>query len=118
MANMTLDFSNVRGNVVLEEGTYNLTIEAVEEKTSSNGNPMLQVRFREEETKTAVFENYVLQENCLFKLKDLLSAVGLETDGITELDTDSLIGVIVKAKVIKEEYNGSDVNRIKKVFAA
>ena len=61
MATLNLDFSNVQGNTILEEGTYNVTLESLEEKTSSTGKPMLQARFREEETKTAIFENYVLQ---------------------------------------------------------
>lgn len=118
MANINLDFSNVRGNEVLEEGIYNLTIESIEEKVSSTGKNMLLVRFREENTKTAIFENYVLQENCLFKLKELLSAAGIECDSIVNLDTDLLIGLTFKAKVTKEQYNDSDVNRIKKIFAA
>lgn len=118
MANINLDFSNVQGNVVLDEGIYNLTIESVEQKVSSTGKDMLLVRFREESTKAAIFENYVLQENCLFKLKELLSAAGMECTSIVNLDTDLLIGLTFKAKVTKEQYNDSDVNRIKKIFAA
>lgn len=118
MANINLDFSNVRGSEVLEEGIYNLTIESIEEKVSSTGKNMLLIRFREENTKTAIFENYVLQENCLFKLKELLSAAGMDCDGVCDLDTDLLIGMTFKAKVTKEQYNDSDVNRIKKIFAA
>lgn len=119
MANLNLDFSSVQSNnVVLEEGLYSVVIEAVEEKTSSTGKPMLLVRFREANTNTALFENYVLTENCLWKLKELLDAAGVEADGIVDLDTDCLIGVAFTAKVIKEDYNGNEVNRIKKIFAA
>ena len=118
MANLNLDFSNVQGNVVLDEGMYNVTIEAVEEKTASTGKPMLCVRFREETTKTAIFENYVLQENCLFKLKDLLSAAGIDCSGGVEFDTDELVGLVFKAKIVKDSYNDSEVNRIKKIYAA
>lgn len=118
MANMNLDFSNVRGSEVLEEGIYNVTIESVEEKTSSSGKPMLLVRFREETTKTAIFENYVLQENCLWKLKELLSAAGIECDGAIDFDTDDLVGLVFKAKIVKDSYNDNTVNRIKKVYAA
>lgn len=118
MANLNLDFSNVQGNVILEEGMYNVTIESVEEKTSSTGKPMLLVRFKEEETKAAIFENYVLTEECLWKLKELLSAAGIECSGTVDFDTEELVGLMFKAKILKEQYNGSDVNRIKKVFAA
>lgn len=118
MANLNLDFSNVATNEPLPEGTYNVTIESVEEKTSSTSKPMLLVRFREEQTKTAIFENYVLTENCLWKLKELLSAAGLECDGQVDIDTDLLVGLVFKAKVTLEDYNDSKVNRIKKVYAA
>lgn len=118
MANMNLDFSNVQGGTILDEGMYNVTIESVEEKTSVSGKPMLLVRFREEETKTAIFENYVLQENCLWKLKELLSAAGIECNGSVDVDTDDLVGLVFKAKIVQDDYNDSKVNRIKKVFAA
>ena len=118
MANLNLDFSNVRGNEVLADGIYNVTIESVEEKVSSTGKQMLNIRFREESTKTAIFENYVLQENCLFKLKELLSAAGLETDGVVDVDTDLLVGLSFKAKIVQDDYNDNKVNRIKKIYAA
>lgn len=118
MANLNLDFSNVQSNVVLEEGMYNVTIEKVEEKTASTGKPMLLVRFKEEEQGAVLFENYVLTEEALWKLKELLSAAGIECNGAVDFDTDELVGLMFKAKIIKEQYNGSDVNRIKKVFAA
>lgn len=119
MANMNLDFSNVQSNnTLLEEGMYNVVIEAVEPKTSSTGKPMLLIRFREESTQAALFENYVLQENCLWKLKELLNATGCECDGVIDFDTDDLIGLAFKVKVVQEDYNDSKVNRIKKVYAA
>lgn len=118
MANLNLDFSNVKSNEPLNEGTYNVTIEAVEEKTSSTGNPMLLVRFREEQTGTAIFENYVLTEKCLWKFKELLDAAGIECDGAVDIDTDLLVGLSFVAKVTLDDYNDSKVNRIKKIYAA
>lgn len=118
MANLNLDFSNVAGNVLLNEGMYNVTIESVEEKTSSTGKQMLLIRFREEESKAALFENYVLSENSLWKLKELLSAAGIACVGKAEVDTEELIGLIFKAKIVQDEYNGAVVNRIKKIYAA
>lgn len=119
MANLNLDFSNVQGgNTLLEEGMYNVTIEKIEEKVSSTGKDMLLVRFREEETKTAVFENYVLQENCLFKLKELLTAAGVECSNVVDIDTEALVGLTFKAKIVQDDYNDSKVNRIKHIYAA
>lgn len=118
MANLNLDFSSVRGAVVLEEGLYNLTIEDVQEKMSSTGKNMLLVRFREEESQAAIFENYVLTGDAMWKLQELLKAAGIDATGNVELDTDELIGLSFKAKVTKEDYNDSEVNRIKKIYAA
>lgn len=118
MANLTLDFSNVQGNVVLEEGVYNVTLEAAEVGKSASGKDMLKVRFKEQEQGAAIFENYVLQENCLWKLKELLEAAGFDASGNVEFDPQELIGLEFKAKIVKEQYNDSDVNRIKKLYAA
>lgn len=115
---MNLDFSNVQSATILEEGMYNVTIESVENKVSSTGKDMLLVRFREEETKTAIFENYVLTENCLWKLKELLTAAGIECDGAIDFEPDDLVGLVFKAKVVKDSYNDSIVNRVKKIYAA
>ena len=113
----TLDFSNVASNEPLEEGMYELDITKVEEKTSSTGKDMVLVTFKHQETGTAIWENYVLQENCLWKLKELLDAVGFDTTGALELDFEELVGQTVNAKVVQDEYNGQIKNRIKKVYA-
>lgn len=115
---MNLDFSSVPSREPLEEGIYECLIKKVEEKTSANGKPMISVLFEETESKTGIFENYVIQENCLWKLKELLDAVGLDTSSQVDLDEASLEGTIVKCKVIQDEYNGNIVNRIKKIYAA
>lgn len=115
---INLDFSSVPGNVLLDEGTYNVSIKKVEEKVSSTGKPMLFVVFEEEETKTGIFENYVLTAECLWKVKELLAAAGYETSGALEFDPQELIGLVFKAKVVQEDYNDSKTNRIKKIFAA
>ena len=113
----TLDFSSVASNEPLEEGMYELDITKVEEKQSQTGKDMLLVTFKHQETGTAIWENYLFQDNCLWKLKELLDAVGLDTSGTVEIDFDDLVGQTVNAKVIQEEYNGQMKNRIQKVYA-
>lgn len=117
MAN--LNFSSIPSQEPLAEGVYILNIEEVEEKTSSSGKDMLLVRFKEAETNTAIFENYVIQENTLWKLKELCDAVGVDTS--VDMDTVDLIpmlkGNVVKAKVVQDVYNDNTVNRVKKVYA-
>lgn len=115
---INLDFSSIPSREPLAEGVYSFEIKSVEEKTSSTNKPMLLVRFDEQETGTAVFENYVLEASCLWKLRELLDALGMECSGEISFEPEALIGEFVKAKVTQEEYNGEVRNRLKKVFAA
>lgn len=112
----TLDFSNVQGNELLEEGFYELVISKVEEKKSKSGKDMILVTFKHEETGAALWENYVLQDNCLWKLKELFDAVGIDTNGSVAIEWSDLVGSLVNAKVIQEDYNGSMKNRVEKVM--
>lgn len=116
---INLDFSQVeeRNFEPLAEGIYNLTIIAAEQTTSSKGSEMIKVTFEEPETKSRIWENYVIQQNCLWKLKELLDVVGVDTSATIDLDPQDLIGVVVKAKVIQDTYEDKITNRIKKVVA-
>lgn len=118
MAN--LDFSSIPSREPLEEGIYLMTIEHIEEKTSSTGNPMLLVRFKEPETGTAVFENYVLLPQNMWKLGELVEACGIDPKELGSVDTEELIpmltGIQVKAKITQDTYEGRITNRVKKTY--
>lgn len=117
MAN--LNFSEIPSREPLNEGMYVMNIEAAEEKKSSTGKDMILIRFKEPETNTAVFENYVLTPDCLWKLQELCNALGIDTS--SDMDSADLIamlpGQMVKAKITQDTYNEQIVNRIKKVYA-
>lgn len=117
---LNLDFSSVPSREPLEEGVYRLQISAAEEKTSSTGNPMLTLTYDvlEVEGGRKLWDNYVLIDKALWKLKELFDALGIDTSEIVEMDVTELIGMEVTAKVVQETYNGDVVNRIKKIMAA
>lgn len=116
---INLDFTGIPKREPLPEGVYEVVIAAVEETTSkTKGTPMLKVTFDELESKNRIWENYVLQENTLWKLRELLDAIGIDTSGALDFDPEDLVGVTLKAKIIQDEYNGEVTNRIKKVYAA
>lgn len=117
---LNLDFSSVPSREPLEEGVYSLTIAKVEEATSSTGNPMLKVEYdvNEVEGSRKLWDNYVLIDKCLWKIKELFDALGIDTDAIVEMDPTELVGMQVNAKVIQETYNGEIVNRVKKIYPA
>ena len=117
---LNLDFSSVSSREALDEGVYNLQIAKVEETTSSTGNPMLKVEFdvMGVEGNRKLWDNFVLIDKCLWTLKELFDALGVDTSEIVEMDVTELVGMEVQAKVIQEEYNGDTVNRIKKILPA
>lgn len=117
---LNLDFSSVPSREPLEEGLYDLTIAKVEETTSSTGNPMLKVEYDVDgvEGGRKLWDNYVLIDKCLWKVKELFDAIGVDTSELVEMDVSELVGLQLKGKVIQETYNGDIVNRIKKVMPA
>ena len=117
---LNLDFSSVPSREPLEEGMYTLQIAKVEEGTSSTGNPMLKVEYDVQgvEGNRKLWDNYVLIDKCMWKVKELFTALGIDTSEVVTMDVNELVGLQVNAKVIQEEYNGDTVNRIKKVYPA
>lgn len=116
---INIDFSNVKSIEPLEEGTYLATITKAEETTAkSSGNPMIKVEYEVEGTNNKLFDNFVLTDNALWKLKELFGALGYEDEQIVDFDINELIGQQVQLSVIVEEYEGKDVNRVKKILPA
>ena len=117
---LNLDFSSVPSREPLDEGVYDLTIAKIEETTSSTGNPMLKVEYDVNgvEGNRKLWDNYVLIDKCLWKVKELFDALGVDTSELVEMDVSELLGMQVRAKVIQETYNGDIVNRIKRVMPA
>ena len=115
---LNLDFSSVPSREPLEEGVYHLQIAKVEETNSSTGNPMLKVEYNVlgVEGNRKLWDNYVLIDKCLWKVRELLDAVGIDTSELVEMDVTELVGLEVNAKVIQETYNGDIMNRVKKIL--
>ena len=115
---LNLDFSSVPSREPLEEGVYHLQIAKVEETNSSTGNPMLKVEYNVlgVEGNRKLWDNYVLIDKCLWKVKELFDALGIDTSALVEMDVNELVGLEVQAKVIQETYNGDIMNRVKKVM--
>lgn len=121
---MNIDFSSVPNREPLEEGTYLLTIAKAEEKLSSTGNPMIALEYDINATADGevveggrkLWDNYSLQAQALFKLKDLFNALGMDTSAVVDIDIADLVGQQVMAKVIQETYNGELRNRVKKLY--
>lgn len=124
MSKRKLDMSNVETYTKMSEGIHRVKIVACEDKTTQAGDDMIMMTFEAvngADKGCRVFDNFVLTDKALWKLKQLLQALGVKCDGKIVLDTDKLIGKQCDAEVFHEEYNGqtrAKVNEYTKISAA
>lgn len=115
MAKIKIDFTGVEESVKCAEGTHFVKMTGIEEKVSQAGNEMLSATFEvtKGDSKGAkLYENFLLSQTGLWKLKSYLSSVGVKADGKIALDPNSLVGKQCLAEVIHEEYNGKQKAKI------
>lgn len=115
-----LDFSNVESFTRCAEGQHTAKIVEVQENTTQAGDDMLTMVFEviKGDSKGAkVFDNFVLTDKALWKLKQLLQVLGVKCDGKIALDLDKLVGKICDITVYHEEYNGKLKARIDEYIA-
>ena len=118
-----MDFTDVESFIQCAEGEHIAKLKEVEEKVSSTGNDMLSVKFevtKGSSTGATVYDNFVLTEKALWKLKSYLEVVGMKADGKIQIDLDKLIGKACIIQVKYEEYDGKNRAKIDgyKKFAA
>ena len=109
MSKRKLDLTNVETYTRMSEGIHRVKVASCEDKTTQAGDDMIMIAFEAvngPDKGTKVFDNFVLTDKALWKLKQLLQALGVKCDGKIVLDTDKLIGKQCEAEVFHEEYNG------------
>lgn len=110
-----LDMSKVQSFKRCAEGIHTAKIVEVQENTTQAGDDMLTMVFEviKGDSKGAqVYDNFVLTDKALWKLKQLLQVVGVKCDGKIVLDLDKLVGKVCDIAVYHEEYNGKLKARI------
>lgn len=88
-------------------GDYPLTVVGVEQKTSNSGNPMINVQFEvaEGESKGSyVWNNYVLTQKAMGRVKALMVACGAQLD---KLVASQLMGQTIMGTVVHTEGQAS-----------
>jgi len=116
MAKMKLDFTNAGegGFETLPKGKYNVIVVDVTEKTSSNGNPMMNVKTKVTEGKYKnrnLFVNLVCTEKALFRVKAYLEACGIEVPkSMLEVDFDETIGKELTLEIDQRTYKDKEGN--------
>jgi hypothetical protein len=110
MAKKKVDFTGVENYTRCEEGQHIAKLVKIEEKETQAGDDMMVATFevtRGESKGARVFENFVLTEKALWKLKGYLEAVGMKAEGKVVIDFDKLLGKACIIEVAHEEYNGT-----------
>lgn len=98
-----------------EEGIHTAKIVEIQEGTTQAGDDMLTGVFEVINGTSKgckVYDNFVLTDKALWKLKQLLQSVHVKCDGKIALDLDKLIGKICDIAVYHDEYNGKIKARI------
>lgn len=112
---LKVDFTGVESYVRCEEGQHIAKLVELEEKVSQNGSDMLAAVFEvtKGDSKGAkLFDNFVLTEKALWKLKSFLEIMNMKAEGRVVIDLDKLIGRLCIVEVTHEEYNGQVRARI------
>lgn len=124
MSKRKLDLTKVETYTKMSEGIHRVKVVSCEDKTTQAGDDMIAIAFEAvngEDKGSRVYDNFVLTEKALWKLKQLLKALGVKCEGKIVLDTDKLIGKQCDAEIFHEEYNGqlrARVNEYTKISAA
>lgn len=93
-------------------GEYNLAVKDAAEKTSSNGNPMIELKLDvlgpvngdqfDEDSGPLIYDNLVFTQNAFWKIDQFRNAIGEEVKEGEEvdIDPDDLIGATLTAHVV------------------
>ena len=116
-----VDLTGVESYTRASEGIHTAKIASIELTQSQGGDDMLKITYeiiKGEDKGCKVFDNIVLTEKALWKLKLLLQAIGMKADGKVALDLDKMEGKICDIDVIHEEYNGQLRAKVSEVTKA
>ena len=116
---LKLDFTGVESFQRVAEGLHTVKVASAEVKQSQGGNDMIVVAF--EVTKGVdkggrVYDNFVLTDTALWKLKGFLQAIGMKADGKVQLDVDKLLNKVCTINVQHEEYDGKLRARVESIM--
>jgi hypothetical protein len=114
---ISVDMEGVEsGGKIVPDGTYEGRIKSIEEKESSNDNPMLVVKWEVLSGKGkggVIWDNISLTPQALWRLKGLMEALEIEVpDGAMDIDLSELEGAECAIQIVNERYEGKDRPRV------
>lgn len=119
---VSLDFTGIEEFGAIPDGLYDATVFAVEpQRAKSNDNPFLKWTFALQDPQypnRKMFHNTSLLPQSRWVVKQLLTALGVPTEGVVELNFRELLGLPCRLQLTTEMYEGEPRNKVKKVFPA
>lgn len=115
MAKVKVDLTGVEAQTIIPEGRYAAKIIKAEEDTNGAGNDQIVVTFeitKGPEKGSKIKNFFVLVDTALWKLKELLIALGMKSDGKIAIDLDKMVGKACDITIYTDEYNGTERSRI------
>lgn len=109
------------GGVILPPGSYYVRVSDAEEGTSSGGDPQIQLQLKAiggEHDGGEIRDWLVINARTLGKVKQVLTALGLPSDGELDLSAESFVGKACQIVVRNEPYDGKDRARVKAYSAS
>lgn len=101
----TIDFSGVETFTVVSKGRHSFEIKNVVEQTGPEG-VYWEVNAKCLDEDGRIRNNFSLTPKALWKLKGLLDACGMDTDGAVKLAPDELVGLTFDCDVTHHEHEG------------
>jgi len=120
---ITIDWSQSEGSDYspVEPGEYEAVITGVKmsDKAGPSGYHYIEIEFQGQEPKRKYWSNYSLSPKALWRLRQVLVALGIEVeDGPMELEPEEIIGKDCLLEITIESYNGKETNRVGEVKAS
>jgi hypothetical protein len=116
---LEMDFTDVEAweaGEILPAGTHDVTVIKAEESMSSSGNPQLELELEafEGPNKGGRIRDWItVIPTTAGKVKQVLTALGLEVDGKYTIDPDNLVGRKAQILVRNELYDGKERSKVK-----
>lgn len=110
-----------RGGSLHKEGIYLLEVQDVDAKVAKSGNDILNIRYavikNGRPSGASIFDIVTLTDNAIWRWNDLMDAVDAPENENIDPET-WLLGKQVYARVVIEEWQDEDQNKVKKYLTA
>ena len=117
---VSVNLNDVDRPVPLSPGIYEATIKGAKMKPKRGDSPdnlsVLEVEYsvaREDGKASTLFDNLSIKPQALWHIQDLFRACGLTWNEAGSIDTENLLGALLRLDIYMEEWQGRDRPKVK-----